>query len=46
MKANAFHQIVTNVNSIGAVIIILTDKWMKEKHADSLSDYLRLHLPA
>ena len=33
-KANAFEQIVTDVNSIGADIIILTETWMKEKHAD------------
>ena len=45
MKANAFEQIVTDVNSIGADIIVLTETWMKEKHADdafTISGYICL----
>ena len=44
-KANAFEQIVTDVNSIGADIIILTETWLKEKHADdavTISGYICL----
>ena len=44
-KANAFEQIVTDVNSISADIIVLTEKWMKEKHADdafTISGYICL----
>ena len=45
-KANAFKQIVTDVNSIGADIVVLTETWMKEMHADdafTISGYICLH---
>ena len=44
-KANAFEQIVTDVNSIGADIIILMMSWMKKTHADdalTISGYICL----
>ena len=33
-KANAFQQIVTDANSIGADVIIVTETGLKTKHAD------------
>ena len=33
-KANAFEQVVNDANSIGADIIVLTETWLKEKHAN------------
>ena len=44
-KANGFEQIATDVNSIGADIIVLTETWMKEKYADdafTISGYIWL----